>query len=219
MDFSAVMLNDPSRKLYNYTKQLPYLNTAIAEFREEMLSNNIPATNATSASITIPLNTMGIGGDNEPPLPPNLVEIASIWEQQEGDHNNFIPVTRQQRLPLYWEKVNELVYWAWEGQRVKFLGATTVREIKLEYVANVIPDADNENSLIGIINSKLTLSYRTAALCARFIGENPTRADSLDTMAGMAMERFLNINIKSSQAIWTRRRPFRANWKTRGIVI
>jgi hypothetical protein len=68
-----------------------------------------------------------------------------------------------------------------------------------------------------LVNAKTALSFRVAGLASEFIGENPTRAESLNSNASNALERALNINIKSEQSIVTRRRPFRSGYVRRGF--
>jgi hypothetical protein len=51
-----------------------------------------------------------------------------------------------------------------------------------------------------------------------FIGENETRAGSLEMLATQALDRELGIPIKGRQAIVTRRQPFMGSYKGRGYV-
>jgi hypothetical protein len=67
-----------------------------------------------------------------------------------------------------------------------------------------------------VYNAISPLAFKTASLCARFIGENPTRADSLQIEANTAYEYFLAILIKENQVNSSRRRPFMASYKIRG---
>jgi hypothetical protein len=69
-----------------------------------------------------------------------------------------------------------------------------------------------------MINSRSYLSYKTAALCAMFIGENESRAKILNDQADEAMERLEGISNKGRQQIMTRHRPFRAAYKSRGYI-
>jgi capsule polysaccharide export protein KpsE/RkpR len=112
------------------------------------------------------------------------------------------------------------MYWMWEDQCIKFNpnGCSGPREIQLKYVRQPIQLATDENSIIGTIGVRSFLAYKTAALCSMFIGENQTRADILNTEAAQAMERLLGIGNKGRQEIFTRRRPFRASYKARGVM-
>jgi hypothetical protein len=109
------------------------------------------------------------------------------------------------------------MFWVWEDQQIKFNpnGALTPREIQLQYVRQAISLATNETTIIGTINARSYLSFKTAALCAMFIGENQSRAGILNEQANEALERVTGINNKGRQQIMTRHRPFRASYKMR----
>jgi len=111
-----------------------------------------------------------------------------------------------------------LLFWCWEDQQIKFNpnGALSDRDIQLRYIRQAISQAADDASVIGAINARSYLAYKTASLCAMYIGENETRAGILATEAERALERLTGINNKGKQQIMTRHRPFRAGWKSRG---
>jgi hypothetical protein len=215
MDGAAALLNDSDLSSFTYAVQIPYLNIALEDLRQEMEINNIPCTNAVSTAIYIPVGTTGIGGDNQPALPQDLVEIQKVSERLHGTTDDFIQITKMEFLPETSVITEDLLYWAWVGQQIKFLGALTDRDVKIEYISAVIPDVVNEGSVIKVINAGLFLKYRTAALCAEYTGENKTRSDDLNLEAERALYKFLNLPTKGRQSIFVRRRPFRAAWKSR----
>lgn len=222
MDRSAVLLNDPAKTDYTYAVQVAYLNMAIDELVEVLEESNSSPTSQTSASITIPIGanrltpiedaTVGI-----PHYPFDLVEIQEVGERMGGSQDSFIRLDRKEfgaTLPPN----QSLLYWCWEDQMIKFNpnGAITIREVQLKYVRQTISIANDETSIIGTINARSYLSYKTAALCAMFIGENETRAQALEDEATKALERMTGISNKGRQQIMTRHRPFRASYKMRG---
>ena len=71
-------------------------------------------------------------------------------------------------------------------------------------------------TIIPVMNCRSYLSFKTAALCAMFIGENQTRAQILEAQADEAMERMTGMSNKGRQQMMTRHRPFRAGYKARG---
>ncbi len=218
MDRSAVLLNDAAKTDYTYAAQLPFVAMALDELQELFEQNNIPVTNEVSASaITIPAGVKEIGFQTLPALPANLVEIQQLWEQQTSASQGYIPMTKTEFLPHYLENqlTSNLVYWAYEGGLVKFLGATVDVQIKFDYISSLFPRYITENTIITVINTKSFLSYRTAALQSEFTGENPSKAQALNQDAILAMDRALGIPIKSMQSVATRRRPFRASYAQR----
>lgn len=217
MDRVAPLMNDSAKDVYTYTAQLPYLGMALDELMEEFQLNGIPVTQKTSALINVAVGVTEIAPaeGTAPNYPSNLVEIVQIWERLQGSSEQFIPVKKRDFLPHYVQKVDSLIVWAWNEQKIKFLGATTAREVKLDYIFALFPDIDtmNENTVIGIINARSYLQYRTAGLCAEYIGENETRAASLNAAAVAAIYRSMGISIKAKQQVVHRRRPFRAAYK------
>lgn len=223
MDKSASLMNDTLKTVYTYAVQMPYLNMALSELEEHFELNNIPVTDETSAAITIPVGTTevgpfdGTGAGTTLTYPQDLVEIQGIYERLAGTTNPFIPLVKKEFLPHAIENlpVESLMYWAWNNQRIKFIGALTIREIQIDYIKSLFPEVTNQAASLGVINAKTFLFYRTAALCTQFIGENENRATELNNFAVLALDRVTGIGTKAKQSITTRRRPFMAAYKRR----
>jgi len=220
MDRSAALMNDPAKTDYTYVTQLPYLNMAIDELVELLEESNSSPTNTTSAVITLPIGANKLTPLEHPDVPHypmDLIEIQSIGERGTGTNDAFLELGRREFLQAF-PPSNSLLFWVWEDQMIKFNpnGAFSARDIQLKYVRQAIQLAVNETSVIGTINARSYLSYKTAALCAMFIGENETRAEVLNGQAEFAIERLTGISNKGRQQIMTRHRPFRAAYKARG---
>lgn len=220
MDRSAALLNDPAKTDYTYATQLPYLNMAIDELVEALEESNSSPTNATSAVIVVPVGVnklTPLESVELPHYPMDLVEIQGISERSAGTNDSFLPLSKKEFLQGF-PPSNSLLFWIWEDQQIKFNpnGALSPREVQLKYVRQAIQLAENETSVIGTINARSYLSYKTGAFCAMFIGENETRAAVLEAQAEKAMERLVGINNKGKQQMMTRHRPFRAGYKSRG---
>jgi hypothetical protein len=222
MDKAASLMNDTAKEVYTYEAQLPYFQMAVDELQEIFELNNIPVTQASTVEIDIDVGTTQVNPveDPAPNYPANLIEIQQIWERLQGSTQPYLPMTKRDFLPHYLQdqNVDALVFWVWNEQRIKFMGATTDREIRLDYIFAIFPDTDelDQNSVLGVMNCRSFLQYRTAGLCSEFIGENSERATSLNNMAIMAIDRSLGISVKGKQQVMRRRRPFRATYKTMG---
>jgi len=228
MDRAASLMNDTAKTTYTYVAQLPYLNMAADELEESFELNNVPITNQTSAVIEVPVGTTIINPTSgwptsavnaTPYYPDDLIEIQQLWERLNGTTDSFIPMTRDEFLKHIFDDlpVDSLIWWIWQDQRIKLIGALTAREVKVDYIKALIPNELTASSTIGIINARSFLYYRTAALCSQFIGENKTRADELNAFAILALDRSMGISTKGRQAITNRRRPFMASYKSRGF--
>lgn len=222
MDRSAALLNDPSKTDYTYVAQLPYLNMAIDELQEMLEEANSSPTSLTSPPIvvTIGVNKLTPTEDAATPhYPFDLIEIQEVSERATGSNDSFVPLGRRDFVKAF-PVSNSLLFWAWEDQYIKFNpnGASSSREVQLKYVRQPIQMAANENSVIGTIGVRSYLSYKTAGLCAMFIGENPSRAEALEAKAEGAIDRRIGIDNKGRQQMVTRRRPFRGAYKRRGWI-
>lgn len=226
MDKSASLMNDTAKTVYTYAAQMPYLNMALSELEEHFQLNNIPVTNQTSVPITIVVGIKsinpfdGVGAGPAPNYPQDLVEIQGIYERLAGTLDPFIPLVKREFLPHPIDDLptESLQYWIWEDQRIKFIGATTNREVKIDYIKTLFPEVTNQAAVLGVINSKSFLQYRTAALCTQFIGENESRARELNDFATVALDRVTGIGTKAKQSIITRRKPFMAAYKRRSFT-
>lgn len=225
MDKSASLMNDTAKTVYTYTVQIPYLNMALAELQEHFQLNNIPVTSVTSAGITVPIGTTeigpvdgGVGETTAPNYPTDLIEIQQLWERLSGSEDPYVPLVKKEYLPHFLDDmpVSSLLIWAWVNQQIKFVGATTARQVKIDYIKAIFAEITSEDDEIGVINAQSFLMYRTAALCTQFIGENESRASALNDMAVAAADRVTGIGVKGKQSITIRRRPFRQSYKARG---
>ena len=220
MDRSAALMNDPQKTDYTYAAQLPYLNMAIDELVENLEESNSSPTNMTSPPIVVPVGSYKITPPEHvdlPHYPSDLVEVQGIGERASGSGDPFIPLARRDFLQAF-PISQSLIFWHWEDQIIKFnpSGALGPREIQIQYVRGALSLATSEFTVIGLINARSYLSYKTAALCSFYIGENPARAEGLNDQAENALERLNGINNKGRQQIMTRHRPFRAAYKARG---
>lgn len=221
MDLAAATYNDQLKAVVNYGVQLPYLNMAMAELQEIFEQNGVPVTTATSAIILFPAGLTEVKFSNTSPrLPPDLVEIIQAWERPTGI-DPFIPMFRMNILPHYLEgqTVSNFIWWQFNEQIFKVMESNQSNDVKLDYVKSLFYPITSDNGAdeISVINSKMFLVYRTGALLAQFIGENKTRADELNLQANQSIERSLGISTKARQGMVTRRRPFRASFKSRQV--
>ena len=216
MDLSAALLNDQSKDVFTYVVQTPYLNLALKELQEELQQNNIPITNETSSTIIFPAGTLLLGYATTPALPADLVAVQAVYERLNGTTDDFNLLTQVEFLPPETEQIETLNYWCWQEQNVEFLGATTIRDLRIDYTQTIFPTVTSSNTNLAMVECDRFLAFKTASLAALYIGENPTRAGLLNNDAMLALDILINIMLKGKQAIATRRRPFMARYKVQG---
>lgn len=220
LDASAALLNDVAKSVYTNTIQMPYINMALRELQEQYELNNIPVTDTVSTEVDVVAGVSSLGFSPDPPivdtvyLPDDLIEPKVVWERQSGV-NPYTPMTRLDYLPRYQEGVqyNQFLYFTWQSNELRFLPANQDNDIKLDYIKSLFATVDDEDDELSVVNAQSFLQYRTAALCAEFLGENNTRAGELNGFAAIAMDRAIGIATKGRQAINIRHRPFRASYK------
>lgn len=220
LDLVASLMNDTAKTKFTYTATLPYFNIALAEMQEHLELSEIPVMEKTAAAVTVTAGqTVVASGTTAANYPSDLVSIQQLWERLAGSSDPYTPMFKRDYLPHYLDGIetSDLVYWTWLDQEIQFIGATTDRDVKLDYIrqrfVNIITDT---TTAIDVMNSRTFLEFKTASLCSRFIGENPTRADALLAEAQLAKERLIGINVKDKQDIQVRRKPFMGGYKMRG---
>jgi hypothetical protein len=187
MDRSAVLLNDPAKTDYTYPVLTPFLRMALDELTETLIDGqNSPTVQTTLVPITIPAGTLGVFDMEYTPgvitYPSNLVEIQEISERAAGSNEPFVPMKRMEFIVSSTPQ-DMLRYWAWESQIIRFNpngGATTAREIQIKHLKEFGEAVLTPESIVGSMNSRSYLSYKTASFAAMFIGENPERAVVLE---------------------------------------
>lgn len=224
MDRAAVLMNDPAKTDYNYDTLAPFLRMAIDELVETLGdSQSSPLVYTDPTLITMPIGSNTIYSPdslNTPHYSGRLMEIQELSERRAGSQDSFIPMRRIEFIDYGIPAASNFGFWSWEAQQIRFNpnGATTPREIQFK----IIMDASNINfniapeQIIGAINARSFLAYKTAAFAAMFIGENPERAKVLNEAAETSLERIESVNNKGRQQIMTRHRPFRAAYKRQG---
>jgi hypothetical protein len=196
------LLNDAPGIFYTFDSLLPYLNKAYRELQDYYRLHGLKTTVDVAAVILVPAGSLSLGNP-----PPDMLRPISLAERTPGSTEQFTDMDERS-----WEpdetNTNHLRLWTWREETIYFVGASADREIRIRYVKS-LADLTGGNSFIGISNSKLVLASRTAALGARFIGENSTRADELDTETGQALDRLIVTAIRQNQGLPARRRRTR----------
>jgi hypothetical protein len=217
-DRACALLNDTNKTNFSDNVLIPYAQIAMDDLKEELEDNDIPVTHQVTPIIPIVIGITDIGGLTGPALPLNLIEIFEVYERTTGSTEDFTLIQRSDFLTeINPASITSVMgTWAWQQQAIQFPGATTNRDIKIHYIGDNLPQIVDRSTNIGVFNAKSFLAYRTAALAAEFVGENPTRATSLNNNAVRAMDNLINLSTKQKQGIATRRRPFMSRYKVTG---
>jgi hypothetical protein len=213
-------LNDPNQQIYTNAALLPYIQDAGDELQAVLELNGALVLEQVSTIIQFPISlnanqenlvSLGNGGDGSTGtypslLPTNMYEPQRLEERLTGTTDQFIPMIRRQWEPNI-QPTDNLRYWTYRDQDIFFVGCTNPIDIKIYYLQQLV-NITSTASIVPINNSQQFMINRTAAMAARYIGENTTRADELDKVAGENLDWVIRIGVKSKQGTRTRRRPF-----------
>ena len=216
LDRARFYLNDLNATMFTDGNLFHAFKPAYDDLKEELYDHNIQITNAESEEYVITTDMRDIGGPTGPALPANLVVPMEVWERLAGTDDDYSLMGQRRYLPKTSVLSAYLQYWSYRKQYIEFLGATTNRDVKIDYVGDTLTFTTSEDSRINLFNAKSFLSYRTGALAAEFFGEDEARAEKLNNNAGKALDKLLNTDIKNQQSMPVRRRPFMARYKRTG---
>lgn len=208
MDDSAVLLNDAGQSLYDYTVQLPFLRMVMRDIEQELDLAGFQLNMISEYTVVVSANATTIT------YPDNFFIPISISERKSGSTDAYVPmkqVNDVNGLGLA-QAGASLIYWDWRHNCLNVYGATEDRQIRLLYW-RFLTEFIDEDSIGDIRGGRNMLSYFTAAMCARFIGQNKDLSQDLRALGGDASERFLHQVAKSNQAKRVRRKPFRVGYR------
>lgn len=199
-----VLLNDPSGNIYPDDRLLPLMQKAYRELQTKLLLNGLTVVKeyTLGTPIPVPIGTAQLGDGTG--LPTDIVYPIEMWERPAGSTQLFAEMTERAWEPEA-KPGSSLIYWTWREEEIKFLGATTAREVRLKYMQGLTKIA-SAASVIEVNNATTWLAARTAAIAAFVLGSNPTRAEGLNGDAGQALEDLLRYLVKRQQGLPVRRR-------------
>jgi hypothetical protein len=110
----------------------------------------------------------------------------------------------------------DIRYWTFRGGSIVFPPATTPRQLLIEYRA-ILPPITANGDPISFDRAKNFLAFRTAALCAEFVGGVliSGRADSLNNQASIQLTELMAVYVKNTQGIRVRRKSYRIGYRNR----
>lgn len=213
-DVSAY-LNDNAQTRFPPSSIIPYLSIANTELAIALANHGISVVRQNSVVTTLAKGTYLV------PLPVDMLTPTGLYERQGGaTSDQFVEMTKCSPLPEV-PATNTFNVWDFFNNQVVVgpannLGALSYRDVKMIY-NRLILSVTGTGSTIDVPISKTFLGKRTASLIAANVGENQTRAETLDIEArgtdaenkeGGALGNCLNIFIREQQDAGVRRRSY-----------
>ena len=214
MDSASALNNDVPKHQTSYTNVTPYLKIALRDFSRMAARAGLSVSNKTSAVLLVPAGTTQIDFTTNPALPSDLIDIDSLYQSDQST-GLFTEVTPRRAVDVNATPISGIAEWVWEENAIKFAPSSTPIYVKVEYLRALFTTFVDQNSDLRVINSQSFLEYRTGGLVARYIFENPERAQELDGHAGGAFDDIVGIDSKGKQNIPVRRAPFRSGRRYR----
>jgi hypothetical protein len=194
---AMALLNDQQKSIYKDDKMLPFVRKAVNEAQLHLHSNGLPLVKEIASALPVLAGATVLVGPTDMLYPMELSERAS------GNTGTYSPMDE-----TAWEPdepmQTTLGVWSWREEEVKFRGATTNREVRLEY-AKAFAAIAGVNSAVPWAQGQTFYAARVAELGARYIGENEQRAASLAPDAERAKFELTNIAVKRMQGVPVRR--------------
>ena len=197
------LLNDPSGNIYPDDRLIPLMQKAYRELQTKMLLNGISVVKEFTVLAPIPVEIGNTALGDGSGLPTDLVYPIALSERPLGSTQLFADM-KEEAWEIDAKPGISLVYWSWREEEIKFLGATTDREIRIKYMKG-LSRITSAASPISVNNATTWLAARTAAIAAFVLGSNPSRAEGLNGDAAQALEDLLRYLVKRTQGLPVRR--------------
>lgn len=171
----------------------------------------------TAAATDIPITAvtqLTLDWTSSTPLPDDFIVPLKLWEKPTGStDDNYTEMTKVERQAQR-SQDDRLIEWWWENAQIQFIGATTARTIRLEYM-KLVPAVTDLSATLPIPAEADCLVFFTAYLAALGRG-SLEQANAVKVEADFALAVLSNLNQKSAQESATRRLPYSAYPTTGG---
>lgn len=204
MDISAGVLNDTALTNYTYTAQLPYLKMANAALEKILMIFDSEVQRQESTAITVAIGATTLT------LPSDFLLPISLFERAPGQGDDLWILMTE----MSWEpnvvQTNTLEYWAFRNNIVQLVGSLTTREVLLKY-ERMMAVISGSASPTDTYLAKEYLGFKTAELCARFIGMNSLMANEIrDNQVFPAEDMLTRVLTQNKQSQRYRRQKYSA---------
>lgn len=170
-------LADPDGEVYNNQQLLPFVQMAYQEMYEKMLNMGLSAPEMT-ATYTLPANTLSLTPATAGISNFGELQAEGLSERLAGSTEKYIALREQEDLSQ-WDPIDRLRYFEWRNETFYFVGATTDRDLRIEYWAS--GSAPTSGSL-GIDGCQLFMAARGAALACRLREPELSQTLNLDAL-------------------------------------
>lgn len=192
---------------------VPFANAAYRKLQRRMLNAGSKSTSTEVILTNVAAGLTQLSDTSTPQLPVDFLAPRELFERIAGSGTGFVgfvPMHPVDVLPNTPQAGYNGVF-AWWGDTLNFLGATSILDIRLRYFVG-FPAISDASSVLTVRGAMDTVACWTAFLAATSRGA--VNANLFATMFEDEMREFLTMQIHSRQYLVSRRRP--ANRRGRG---
>lgn len=199
-----IFLNDSAGSLYTTAKLIPLGKRAYRDLQREMVKNGAKVFKEVSSGYI----DVAAGATVLSAPPADLLRPIKLYERADGSSD-----TGSLMEEVGWDpnelQSSTLRKWVWREEAIRFLGATVVREVRVDYIKS-LTDLVDQDSTLGFLHADAFMSPWIAAYVAQFMMNNPSRAEELRKIAYMGLETMLTLLVQEQQGVPIRRKGFRS---------
>jgi hypothetical protein len=202
---TAVLLNDASQAVWTNTVLLPCLTKASEELERLLEANQITILDQVES----PVVSVEVGDTELDEYPTDLIQPITLYERRLSSSDDWVEVTQVKKIDKNLDNESSVIEWCWRNLKIYINPPTTDREVYLDYTRSLTA-VSVAGSTIEIRQSKTWLAVRTAQIAAANLGNNPTKAESLNGDLEEAKDLLLRTLVNNTSSVeGARRRPYR----------
>lgn len=201
-------LGDQDIAVFTLTYLLPFINSAQRQLVGELVSAGVERVHVRAQTpLTIPAATLVISATSSPPFPSDFIEPDQLYERPQGGLvSDYVRMEGPRELPDI-AQGSILGYWDWQGGKINLVGATTIREVRMDYWASLVSFASPTDTVL-ILESTEALAAITCRDVALAV-ENLSAAQAFSLQAQVEIDKIVNREVKIEQDVADRRLPSR----------
>lgn len=211
------LLDDFNRGVFSGEFILPYVNVAQRSILTKMRSAGVPEVKVRSSTIVIPANTTTLTKTTTPALPSDFVWPDELWESKSGGNNeDYYRIIGPITLPNQ-SRSTTLGYWDYKDGEIQFIGATQIRDIKIDYWSTISDFSTPVNPSDAVILQDAVNII--SLLCCKAIAVSRGQyqaAEAFSAQADEELEQVINAQLKMQQQQPDRRQPYRGRGRYQG---
>ncbi len=177
---------------------LQAINAAYRDVGWKMKEQGVRLFRGQQTIANFPLNTLTLSRTTTPGLSSDFLQPIEIWEKDVGAADTeYTPVEpAEDELPDV-EQGESLGVYYWRLGTITFIGATTARTLRIDYVKDIV-DLVVGTDTLAIDGALDAVSYLAAAILSRARGQTD-QASFYEAKGNAAIDQLVNLEVQNLQ--------------------